>query len=52
MQTETKQTGKLIEVMNQMNLTAIYGTFKPKTKELTFSASHRVFSKNAHIIGH
>jgi exonuclease III len=41
------------EVMDQMDLTNIYKTFHPKTKEYTFfSALHSTFSKVDHIIVH
>ena len=48
-----KDTVKLAEVMNQLELIDIYKTNHPKTKEyIFFSAPHGTFSKIDHIIGH
>jgi len=35
-----------------MDLTDIYRTFQPNTKDYTFSALHKTFSKIDHILGH
>jgi exonuclease III len=44
---------KLIDIMNQMDLTDIYRTIHPRTKEYTFfSGSHETVSKVDHIFRH
>jgi hypothetical protein len=46
-------TWTLTEIMKQMDLIDIYGTFYPKSKGYTFfSEPHGTSSKIDHIIGH
>ena len=48
-----RDTVKLLEALDQLDLADIYRTFHPKAKEYTFfSGPHGTFSKINHIIGH
>jgi hypothetical protein len=48
-----RETVKLIEVMDQMDLTDTYRTSHPKSREyIFFSAPHGIFSKIDHLISH
>ena len=47
-----REIRELIDVINQMDLTDIYRTFYPNTKEYTFfSVLHGTFSKTDYILG-
>ena len=47
-----REIREITDVMNQMDLTDIYRTFHPNTKEYTFfSAPHGTFSKIDHKLG-
>jgi hypothetical protein len=43
-----RDTGKLTEVMNQMDLRDTSRIFHPKAREYNFSAPHRTFCKIVH----
>ena len=48
-----KETQTLNDIMDQLDLIAIYRTFHPKTINFTFfSSAHGTFSRIDHILGH
>jgi exonuclease III len=47
-----RETTEVTDVMIQINLTDIYRTFHPNTKEYTVSVAHGTFSKTDYILGH
>ena len=48
-----KETIALNDILDQMDLTDIFGTFHPKAAEYTFfSSAHGTFSRIDHILGH
>ena len=49
----SKEAQTLNDIMDQLDLIAIYRTFHPKTMNFTFSPSaHGTFSRIDHILGH
>ena len=51
-QKPNREIRELLEVLNQMDLTDIYGTLHPNRKEYTFfSAAQGTFLKIDHILG-
>ena len=49
----SKEAQTLNDIMDQLDLIAIYRTFHPKTMNFSFfSSAYRTFSKVDHILGH
>ena len=49
----SKETQTLNDTIDQLDLIDIYGTFHPKTMNLTFfSSAHGTYSRIDHILGH
>jgi exonuclease III len=48
-----RKTMKLTDIMNQIDITDIYRTFHPNTKEYAiFSAFYEMVTKSDHILSH
>ena len=47
-----KETEVLNDILDEMDLIDIFGTFYPNAEEYTFSSAHGTFSRINHILDH